>query len=38
MSPGGYKFSDYARLGAPLSLLVIGLGVPLILMTWPLTR
>lgn len=38
MGPGGYKFSDYARLGAPLSLLVIGLGVPLILMTWPLTR
>ena len=38
MGPGGYKFSDYARLGAPLSVLVIGLGVPLILMTWPLTR
>ncbi|MBM0104992.1 SLC13 family permease [Steroidobacter sp. S1-65] len=38
MGPGGYRFSDYARLGAPLSLLVIGLGVPLILMTWPLTR
>lgn len=38
MGPGGYKFGDYARLGAPLSLLVIGLGVPLILMTWPLTR
>lgn len=38
MGPGGYKFSDYARLGAPLSLLVIGLGVPLILMTWPPTR
>jgi di/tricarboxylate transporter len=38
MGPGGYKFSDYARLGAPLSLLVIVLGVPLIMMTWPLTR
>lgn len=38
MGPGGYKFSDYARLGAPLSLLVIGLGVPLIMMAWPLTR
>jgi di/tricarboxylate transporter len=34
--PGGYKFSDYARLGAPLSLLVVAIGVPLILMTWPL--
>jgi di/tricarboxylate transporter len=36
MGPGGYRFSDYARLGAPLSLLVIVLGVPLILATWPL--
>jgi di/tricarboxylate transporter len=36
MGPGGYRFSDYARLGAPLSLLVILLGVPLILAVWPL--
>jgi di/tricarboxylate transporter len=35
MGPGGYRFSDYARLGAPLSLLVILLGVPLILLFWP---
>ena len=34
--PGGYKFSDYARLGAPLSLLVVLVGTPLILMVWPL--
>ncbi|WP_066820324.1 SLC13 family permease [Sphingomonas mali] len=34
--PGGYKFGDYARLGAPLSLLVVLVGTPLILMTWPL--
>jgi len=34
--PGGYKFSDYARLGAPLSLLVVVIGVPLILAVWPL--
>ena len=33
--PGGYKFSDYARLGAPLSLLVVLVGTPLILLTWP---
>ena len=38
MGPGGYKFGDYARLGAPLSLLVLALGVPLIMITWPLTR
>jgi len=35
MGPGGYKFSDYARLGAPLSLIVILVGVPLILAVWP---
>lgn len=34
--PGGYKFSDYARLGAPLSLLIVLIGTPLILWTWPL--
>jgi di/tricarboxylate transporter len=36
MGPGGYRFGDYARLGAPLSVLVVVLGVPLILMFWPL--
>lgn len=35
MGPGGYRFSDYARLGAPLSLIVILLGVPMILYFWP---
>lgn len=34
--PGGYRFGDYARLGAPLSLLVILIATPLILWTWPL--
>jgi di/tricarboxylate transporter len=34
--PGGYKFGDYARLGAPLSLLVLLAGTPLILVVWPL--
>lgn len=35
MGPGGYRFGDYARLGAPLSLLVLAVGTPLILWTWP---
>jgi di/tricarboxylate transporter len=35
MGPGGYRFGDYARLGAPLSLLVLLLGTPLILWAWP---
>ena len=37
MGPGGYRFSDYPRLGAPLSLLVLLAGPPLILLFWPLT-
>ena len=36
MGPGGYRFGDYARLGAPLSLLIVLLGVPLIMIVWPL--
>ncbi|RYD33531.1 MAG: SLC13 family permease, partial [Verrucomicrobiaceae bacterium] len=36
MGPGGYRFGDYARLGVPLSILVILTGVPLILLFWPL--
>jgi di/tricarboxylate transporter len=36
MGPGGYRFSDYPRLGAPLSLLVICAGTPLIAFFWPL--
>jgi di/tricarboxylate transporter len=36
MGPGGYRFGDYARLGLPLSILVVALGVPLIALFWPL--
>ena len=36
MGPGGYKFSDYPRLGAPLSALVLVTGPSLILLFWPL--
>ncbi len=36
MGPGGYRFGDYARLGAPLSLLVVVAGLPLIAFFWPL--
>ena len=35
MGPGGYKFGDYARLGAPLSVLVILIAVPMLLIVWP---
>jgi di/tricarboxylate transporter len=36
MGPGGYHFGDYWRLGLPLSILVLVLGVPLVLLVWPL--
>lgn len=36
MGPGGYQFSDYWRLGLPLSILVMIVGLPLILWVWPL--
>ncbi len=36
MAPGGYRFGDYWRLGLPLSVLVVGAAVPLIMWFWPL--
>jgi len=35
LGPGGYRFGDYWRLGLPLSLIVVTVGVPLILLVWP---
>ncbi|MDR7870484.1 MAG: SLC13 family permease [Tissierellaceae bacterium] len=34
MGPGGYKYTDYFRLGLPLSILVITISTPLILLLW----
>ena len=36
MGPGGYRFGDYARLGLPLSILVVVVGAPLIALVWPI--
>ena len=36
MGPGGYSFGDYWRLGLPLELLIVAVGVPMILWVWPL--
>ena len=36
MTPGGYRFTDYAWLGAPVSVLTLLIGTPPILMAWPL--
>jgi di/tricarboxylate transporter len=35
MAPGGYRFGDYWRLGAPLSVLVVLVGVPALMVVWP---
>jgi di/tricarboxylate transporter len=36
MGPGGYRFGDYWRMGLPLEVLIIAVGVPAILWAWPL--
>ena len=36
MGPGGYRFGDYWRMGLPLSVVIVAVGVPLILWAWPL--
>lgn len=36
MGPGGYKFTDYWRMGLPLEILIVLTGVPLILFFWPM--
>jgi di/tricarboxylate transporter len=34
MGPGGYRFIDYPRLGAPLTLIVLVLAPPLLIVFW----
>jgi di/tricarboxylate transporter len=34
MAPGGYRFTDYARVGAPLDLLILATAVPMIMWVW----
>ncbi|MFW5976821.1 MAG: SLC13 family permease, partial [Bacillota bacterium] len=34
MGPGGYKFSDFWKMGLPLSIIVIITAVPLLLWIW----
>jgi di/tricarboxylate transporter len=36
MAPGGYRFGDYARLGLPLSIIVLIVSVPMLLLAWPI--
>ncbi len=36
MGPGGYHFTDYARMGLIMEVLVVLLAVPAIMLTWPM--
>ncbi len=36
MGPGGYQFYDYPRLGLPMELIVLLVGIPLIMTVWPI--
>ena len=36
LGPGGFRFSDYWRLGLPLEILVVAVSMPLLLFVWPL--
>ena len=35
MGPGGYKFGDYWRLGLPVEIVILIVGVPMICLVWP---
>ena len=36
LGPGGYRFSDYWRMGLPLEVLVIAVSIPALLLFWPI--
>lgn len=36
MGPGGYKFTDYWRMGLPLEVIIVALGIPAIMYFWPM--
>ncbi|MDZ4731681.1 MAG: SLC13 family permease [Xanthomonadales bacterium] len=36
LGPGGFRFSDYWKLGLPTEILIVAIGVPMLLVVWPL--
>ncbi|WP_323845552.1 SLC13 family permease [Microbulbifer magnicolonia] len=36
LGPGGFEFRDYWRMGLPLEILVVLVGIPTLLWVWPL--
>ena len=36
LGPGGFRFSDYWKLGLPLEIIVTAISLPMLLIVWPL--
>ena len=36
LGPGGFRFSDYWRLGLPMEIIVVMVSIPMLLWIWPL--
>jgi di/tricarboxylate transporter len=36
LGPGGFRFGDFWKLGAPLQIIVVAIAIPLLLLVWPL--
>lgn len=36
LGPGGFRFSDYWRMGLPLEIIVVAVAIPMLLVVWPL--
>ena len=36
LGPGGFRFGDYWRLGLVIEILVVLIGIPMLLIVWPL--
>jgi di/tricarboxylate transporter len=36
MGPGGYRFSDYWRMGIVIEVAIVAVATPMILIVWPL--
>jgi di/tricarboxylate transporter len=36
LGPGGFRFGDYWRMGLPVDVIVVSLGLPVLMWAWPL--
>jgi di/tricarboxylate transporter len=35
LGPGGYRFTDFWRMGLPLEIVVVAVSIPMLLYVWP---